>query len=365
MRILHIIPHLDSGGAEKMLVDIVEEMKKLDLSIEVLVLSDKDDIYSEKIRSLDIPVHFSPVNIVYHPLQFFIVRKFLKKNFDIVHTHLYAPQLYAALVQRFINVNTSFITTEHNTHNRRREAKIFKLLDNWMYKKYTKIIAISEGTKIELNNYLSNTYDKTLIVSNGIRLEHYINAVPLKRESLITNYLENDKWIIMVAAMRDQKDHETLIRASKLLPPNYHILLVGEGERFSKVKEYAKKYEDNKIHFLGRRLDVPSILKTCDIFVLSSKWEGFGLVAVEAMAAGLPLIVTNVPGLREVVDGVGRFFEVGDEEELAKQILNTANETIDESKISNIRKEKFHLYSIENTVSNYLDVYLEATGNEG
>ncbi|WP_313892930.1 glycosyltransferase [Psychrobacillus sp.] len=360
MRVLHIIHHLDSGGAEKLLVDIAEEMKNTGLKVEVLVLSNDGDIYSEKLKSLDVPVHFSPVNIVYHPLQLFVIKKILKNNFDIVHTHLYAPQLYIAIVKGFLNVQTVYITTEHNTYNRRRDKRVFKYLDSWMYKKFTKIIAISEGTKNELNNYLPYTSKTTTVISNGIRLEQYIDAKPLKREELVKKINENDKLIIMIAAMREQKDHETLIRASNLLPENYHILFVGEGDRLKKVTDYAKKYGNNNIHFLGRRLDVPSILKTCDIFVLSSKWEGFGLVAVEAMAAGLPVIVSNVPGLREVVDGVGNFFEVGDEKELAQQILNTENETIDKHEANSLRNEKCLSYSIENTVSEYLQIYLEA-----
>jgi len=364
LKILHIIPTLESGGAEKMLVDLVGEMKKAGVWVEVLVLSDSEDFYSLRIRELGIPIYFSPVNKVYHPLQIKVIKEHLNRNFDIVHAHLFAPQLYVAYVKQFMRGETTLITTEHNTHNRRREKRYFKLIDSWMYKKYTKIIANTEGTKEEMIKYLPKMAEKTVVVHNGIRIEQYLKAKPLERKELVRNYRENDILIVMVAAMREQKDYETLIRASILLPENYHILLVGVGERLNEVKEYAKEYGNTKISFVGRRSDVPSILKSCDIFVLSSKWEGFGLVAVEAMAAGLPIIVSDVAGLREVVEGVGTFFEVGNEEDLKRQILKTSNELLEGKEFNTEKKRKMLMYSIEKMVSNYLSVYKEATGEK-
>lgn len=75
----------------------------------------------------------------------------------------------------------------------------------------------------------------------------------------------------MVAARREQKDQETLIRASKLLTSEYRMIFVGDGERMEEVKQYAKDYGADNILFLGNRKDVPAIMKTVDIFVLSSK----------------------------------------------------------------------------------------------
>ena len=116
---------------------------------------------------------------------------------------------------------------------------------------------------------------------------------------------EGEKIVLMVAAMREQKDHETLIRASKLLPQEYRIIFVGEGERMEEVQNYARENGSASILFLGRRADVPSIMKASDVFVLSSKWEGFGLVVVEAAATGLPVVASDVDGLNGVVKTIG------------------------------------------------------------
>mgnify|MGYP001953982597 FL=1 len=364
LKVLHIIPTLSSGGAEKMLVDIVIEMKKRDIEVEVLVLSRQGDFYSKKIIEVGIPVHFGTVDKVYHPTHIWTIIQFLKKDFDVIHAHLFAPQFFTAIAKKLTRKKVSLVTTEHNTHNRRRERKVFKILDNWMYHQYDQIIAITQGTKEELNRYLPNTREKTVVIENGIRLDQYENAKPIDKYELVPNYKEGDKLILMVAAMREQKDHETVIRASKLLPSNYHILFVGDGERLDKVKKYAKEYGSPNIHFLGRRSDVPSIMKSSDVFVLSSHWEGFGLVAVEAMAAGLPVIASNVLGLSEVIDDGGILFEKGNEIDLCEKIIALSEDIQMRKKIISKSAKRIHLYNVVITTERYYNLYTRYLNNK-
>lgn len=354
MRVLHIISTLSSGGAEKMLIDIVREMKNQDIQCEVIVLTRKGDFFGNKLSKLGIPVHYSKAKKVYSIKNILFIRNIVKKNqYDCIHTHLFAPQIFTVLALIFNNYNYTLVTTEHSTHNRRRDNKLFYMLDRLMYEKYDNIIAISEGTKSNLNEYLPQTKEKTVVIENGIQLEEYENATPLLLENLDNSLKNNEKIILMVASMRNQKDHETLIRASKLLPDDYRVVFVGDGERLSDVKNYASKYGRNNILFLGRRSDVPSIMASSDVFVLSSKWEGFGLVVVEAAATGLPVVASNVIGLREIVDDIGGYlFEAGNEKDLAKQIIYAIN---NKEELSS--KKRLQKYSIEKTVSSYIELY--------
>ena len=126
---------------------------------------------------------------------------------------------------------------------------------------------------------------------------------------------------MQVSRFAAEKDQMTLIRALKLLPNNYDVVLVGNGELLLQYKQRVKELGlSERVHFLGLRDDVPSILKMADIVVLSSNFEGFGLAAVEGMAAGKPVIASNVPGLAEVVSGAGLLFKLHDEYELADHI---------------------------------------------
>lgn len=145
----------------------------------------------------------------------------------------------------------------------------------------------------------------------------------------------NKKYVVQVARFAAQKDQMTLIRALKLLPDNYDVVLVGNGELLLLHKQRVKELGlDNRVHFLGLRDDVPSILKMTDIVALSSNFEGFGLAAVEGMAAGKPVIASDVPGLAEVVRGAGLLFKLHDERELAAHILKLSEDKEYYEKIS-------------------------------
>jgi len=354
MKVLHILPNLGSGGAEKMLVDIVKEMLNQNVSCEVAVLTQAHNFFEEELKSLNIPIYYGNTRKVYAIQNIIFLRGLIKNNkYDCIHTHLFAPQLFTPIALKLANTTTTLITTEHSTHNKRRDNKLFYYLDAWMYKQYDKIIAITSDTKEKLINYIPDTTNKVEVIENGINISHYYNAVQIERREISPDLMNGEKIVLMVAAMREQKDHETLIRASVILPDDYRVVFVGDGERMAEVKEYAKKHGKRNILFLGNRKDVPSLMKTSDVFVLSSKWEGFGLAAVEAAAAGLPVVASNVEGLNDVVNTIGgQLFESYNEKELAKQIIiafKRKNKVFDVSK-----------YTIETTVKKYLKIYNES-----
>jgi len=349
--ILHVIPTLSSGGAEKMLVDIVREMQNQGVDCEVAVLTPSHDFFGQEIVKLGIPVFYGPTSKVYSVKNILFLKRIIEKNkYDCIHTHLFAPQLFTPIALKLARISIPLVTTEHNTHNKRRDSKKFYWLDNWLYHQYDKIIAISADTKVNLRSYLNNTGPKIEVIANGINIIQYAESQPTERTQLCESLGKDEKIVLMVAAMREQKDHETLIRASKILPQEYRIIFVGEGERMEEVQNYARENGSSSILFLGRRSDIPSIMKASDVFVLSSKWEGFGLVVVEAAASGLPVVASDVDGLKEVVRTIGgQVFEPFNEHDLAKKIissLESENVELDVSK-----------YTIQETVSKYLKVY--------
>ncbi|OCS87061.1 hypothetical protein A6K76_14100 [Caryophanon latum] len=352
LKILHVIPNLDTGGAEKMLVDIVINMKKSNINCEIAVLAKAPNFFGDKLLEHEIKIYFGHDSNVYSLKNIFFLRNIINNNsYDCIHCHLFGAQLFTPLAMLGLNKDIPLVTTEHSTHNRRRDIKSFYLLDKWMYKKYRRIIAISEDTKLNLVKYLGFTEHITKVIINGIDLHAYKNGVPANRMEVLGVDNNKEILVLMVAGMREQKDPETLIRASKLLPENYTVLFVGDGERMNEVQQYAKDYGSKKVKFLGKRKDIASIMKMSNIFVLSSKWEGFGLVVVEAAATGLPVIASNVPGLNNVVKKLeGALFEVGNENALADLIIQSASN-------QNNTNLNLNEFSIENTVMQYIETY--------
>ena len=131
----------------------------------------------------------------------------------------------------------------------------------------------------------------------------------------------------MAAAFREPKDQATLIRAVSILPPEYHLFLAGgaelqeDKEKMQSCKALAEGLGlGSRVHFLGVRSDVPSLLAATDVSVLSSRWEGLSISAVESMASGKPFIASDVTGLDTLVGGAGLLFPAGDADKLAEWI---------------------------------------------
>lgn len=110
----------------------------------------------------------------------------------------------------------------------------------------------------------------------------------------------------MVAIMRDKKGHEDLITAVRPLlaaRPNLHFVLAGNGDLFERIKSIVDGLQlGHRIHLLGFRTDIPNVLRGCDLFVLPTHQEALGQSYIEAMAAGLPVIGTNVDGVPELIE---------------------------------------------------------------
>ncbi|KYG90281.1 hypothetical protein A0U40_08580 [[Bacillus] sp. KCTC 13219] len=350
MKILHIIPTLGAGGAEKLLVDTIEEMLKQGIPCDVIVLTKENNFFGESLSQLNITLHYSSYSNVYDPRNILFIKRIMQQgNYDCVHTHLFSAQLFTSIANALTKNKLPLVTTEHSTNNRRREKKIFYYLDSWMYKQYERIISITEGAKDALVSYLPYTENQTIVIYNGIQLKKFQQATTTKQ---LWDKLDDEVTVLMVAGMRTEKDHHTLIRASKLLPVNYRVVFVGDGALFDEVVNYASENGRKTILFLGARTDVPKIMKAADVFVLSSEWEGFGLVVVEAAAAGLPVVASDVAGLRDVVLSInGSLFEQGSAKMLAEKIIGVS---IEKNKATQQQLEK---YDITNMVSSYLKLY--------
>lgn len=253
------------------------------------------------------------------------------------------------------------ITTEHNTYNRRREKRYFKYIDRFIYSSYDKIISISNDTKKAIISWLepsNKMLEKFIVIENGININRFKEAKPYRKDEINKNFTETTKLLCMVGRFTDQKDQKTLIRAILELPKEVHLLLVGEGTLRQENERIAKRLGvEDRVHFLGFRNDVERILKTVDIVVLSSHWEGFGLVATEGMAAGKPVIASDVAGLKNVVKEAGMLFTVGDYKDLSKKIEALLINNYEYRRISQKCSIKAEKYTIETMVNKYIQLY--------
>lgn len=326
MKILQIINSLGTGGAEKLLLDTVPLYRKQGIEMDVLVFWDNDSMFMKELYKLNccnIFILKKSVNYkdIYDPRHIFKIAKLLKQ-YDVAHVHLFPAQYFVVFANLLIGNKCQLIFTEHSTSNTRMASRVFSILDRFVYKGYKKIVAITEDVKLVLQQYLNSNIDKIITIENGVDLAEVKKAIPLLKNQLIPLINDGDKLLVQVGGFRIQKDQDTVIRALQFLPDNFHLLLVGDGERKAILETLVEKLGIKKrVHFLGVRKDVFAIIKTVDYVVVSSHWEGFGLAAVEGMGAFKPVLASNVKGLNDVIEGAGVLFEKGNEEELAFKIM--------------------------------------------
>lgn len=351
MKILQVITSLSTGGAEKLISEISPMLRDKGHQVDVLAFDGTDTAFKKALTDKGIKVYsFGKGCNVYNPLFIFRLAKIMK-NYDIVHTHNTAPQLFAAVGSVLCSV--VLCTTEHNTSNRRRDWKWYGWIDKWMYSRYSRIICISKQAEDNLRNYLPNVKNVCTIF-NGVDINRFHNAKPLEA-------LKSDRKVVaMVAGFRYQKDQDTLIRAfTHLDKDKYELWLVGDGERRSILENLVKELGLNdNVKLLGIRNDIPNVLQTADIVVMSSHFEGLSLSNIEGMSVNKPFIASNVDGLREVVVGYGILFPHGDDKALASIIHQLSNDQDYYQQVAAKCWERAQMFDIQKMVDAYNEVYM-------
>lgn len=364
MRILHIINNLGSGGAEKLIETFVPIMNKYDnVNVDILILDDKNNVFEKKLLEQGVKIFVVPIRSIRNPLNILYIRKFIiKGNYDVIHSHLFPSNYWTSIVSKTIFKNKPvFITTEHSTHNKRREKWYFRNIERFIYNNYDKVISVSNESQKNLLKWLkvkTENLNKFIVIENGIEIEKFNKAIPYYKKEINDSFNENTILLCMVGRFSNMKDQSTIIKAIKELPKNVHLLLIGDGNLKTKNIKLSEKLKlNNRVHFLGFRNDVERILKTVDIVILSSHWEGFGLSAVEGMAAGKPVIVSNVPGLSNVVGNEELLFNKGNSKELARKVNKLISDKKLYNKMSEFCYKRSRLYTIDRMVIKYLDLY--------
>lgn len=354
MNILHIITSLHTGGAEKLIVDLAPKLKNLGHTVDVLLFDGSDTPFKQQLATLNVNIlTLSNGGSVYNPLHICKLIPILRK-YDIIHTHNTAPQLFTSIANLFCK--KTLITTEHSTTNRRREWWWYKPIDRFMYNQYKEVICISDQAEENLRNYIGKCRANMTTIFNGVDVQKYSNAQPSRE---LDNLAPNCKKIIMVAGFRYQKDQDTLIRATALLPKKFHTFLVGDGERREVCENLAiSEGVADRVHFMGIRMDVPELLKAADYVVLSSHWEGLSLASIEGMSGGKPFIASDVDGLHEMVENAGILFRHQDTEQLTQEIMSLEESPAKYQSVAQQCFDKAKLFDISIMVSKYNDVYI-------
>lgn len=360
MKILQVIDSLvRGGGAEKFVLDLSIALSKVE-SVEIDVLSittPSNNDYVEILKTNGIS-HYVLSSKLRSIKNVNLLRKFIELgNYDVVHVHLFPALYFAALAKVISNKKFRLIYTEHSTTNKRRGNSIFRMTDRYVYRKYDAVIGISDKVKLNLDSHLSGNFVQ--VINNGIDIAN-IQAASSANIRAIEHISDDSTVVTMVSRITNGKDYNTVINAINRLPDNFHVIFIGDGPLMPDLR--TKAYESGiaeRIHILGLRSDVCSILKDSDIIVLSTHHEGFSIAMLEAMACKKPFVASAVEGIKDLVDGIAELFEYQNDEELASILLNLSDDRMKYEQVA-MRCLKFaQQYDIHLVARKYMNVYAD------
>jgi glycosyltransferase involved in cell wall biosynthesis len=300
---------------------------------------------------------------IYNPFLIFLILKHIRK-YDIINVHLF-PALYIVAFTKFLFSNKKILVfTEHSTNNRRMHNRFYKWIDQFVYKQYNKVVTISNDVDFAIKKHLGFRLEYFELIKNGIDFKIINKSKPYNKSQLCEQLLKTDFVVTQVSSFQYPKDQITLIDAIANLPTNIKCLLVGDGIERINCERYVKDRNlENKVFFLGKRIDVYEIMKTSDVLVLSSKYEGMPISCLESLFCNKPFIGTNVPGIREVVAGYGLLFDFLDSKQLSKHIFDLFIDPEYYSKISNSCLLRSKDFDISLTVKAYSKLYKSLNEN--
>ena len=321
-KVTHLITTIERGGAEKQLLTLASEQVQSGLNVFVLYLTGKPDLRNEfevagvEVNNLLVGKSFLK--------QIFLLSKYLRKNPSPVHAHLPKSELLAAIVV----TKKYLVFSRHNS-----EAfwpggprNISNLLSKFVCKRASQGIAISNAVRSYLikRGEIPNSYTID-VVYYGFQKNSSTNAAGLGLITNIMNGQSSNYKIGTIGRLVPQKDYPTLLNAfSNVLKslPNTDLYVVGEGCLQRDLIDLSDSLGINdNIHWLGKTEYIKEFLSKIDLFILPSKYEGFGLVLLEAMVAKKPIIAANNSAIPEVLGKTYEgLFSTGDKEALAQQI---------------------------------------------
>lgn len=349
---------LSEGGVESMLLDLCQSLvNTYHYEVAILVLNKEKVELRTCFENVGVKIWVGRYKNIYNPLNILLIKRYLQWG-DIVHVHLYPCQLYVILSKLLflLRKNIPYITTEHSTFNNRRKYFFFRRLDKFMYSQYSKIICVSQQAEINLRNWLGENIVNIETINNGINIDKFRYANNALNEHI--RVLNSIQYLVMVGRLEYPKDQMTVIKAMDYLPSTIHLLLVGSGRNMQKCEILAEKCGvADRVHFLGNCKDVASILKGCKIGILSTDWDGFGLVAVEYMAAGIPVIASDVEGLKDVVGNQKLLFKSRNFKELADKILLLLTDSNIYQKAKEYCSSRALSYSMQTMIKKYVYIY--------
>jgi glycosyltransferase involved in cell wall biosynthesis len=295
-----------------------------------------------------------------------LARALREMQVDLVHAHQYTPFFYS-VTARLLFRRPPVLLTEHGRWLPDYPRPKRKLANRLLLERRDRVVGVGNAVRRALVDNDGFPAERAGVIHNGIDLARFDSTTETRwavRADI--GCRADDLVVVQVARLDSLKDHATAARAVERAArqrPELRWVVVGEGPEASAIEALAaERGIERHVIMLGLRTDVPRILQAADIALLTSKSEGIPLTLIEAMAAGRPVVSTDVGGVPEVVvDGeTGLLAPCGDDARLAEHLVSLAVDPARRAELGRQGSRRARqLFSEDRMHASYINLYAE------
>ena len=363
MKILQVLPELRLAGAQIMVENLTRELIRNGNTVEVVSLYSNRTPLTERMEKDNIPIHFLEKKSGFDITVVFKLRKIIKEfKPDVIHSHTYSLK-YAYFASRFV-YKRKIVHTVHNIAEKEASDANKRLQKRLFNKEIVQPVAISPIVKETILKYYCLDESQVPMIYNGISLCSCIRKASYKIN-------EKDINIVHIGRLQEQKNHELMLNTMReVVKENSGIKLhcYGTGPLKDSLESMIEKYGlKNNVILEGLTDKQFEVLNSADIFVLPSKWEGMPITLIEAMGTALPIIVTPVGGIPDMIEnGVSGIICADDPSDLKNAIFTIISDEELRGRLGKNAFEKAKCFSSEVMEKAYEEIYkgLARLGNK-
>lgn len=366
---MFLITDLDLGGAETQLFRIISKLDRKKFIPIVVSIKDKG-VFGNRYEDIGVDVYCLNVNLKFEIFKslFELIKIVRKENPFILQTYMYHGDIFGRLARIFTNI--PFVISSIRTINlgskfRERIYKLTGFLSD----------IITTNSNVVANYFIKNKIvkeEKVKVIHNGIDIQEFHNISISNSFNEIIDLKRENKFIwVAVGRLDKEKDYHNMIDAFKRLTDegiDTFLFIAGEGVLYDEINNLIKEYKiEDRVRMLGKCDKVNELLFYADAYVLSSKNEGMPNSVIEACAMGIPIVATDVGGVKEIIDdGYNNFLCKKENCELLfkqmkKMMLLKKNER---KLIGNRGKENIiNKFEISTVVKKWEEMYMELFNN--
>lgn len=330
-RILRVITRLNIGGPARQALTLAKELES---DYRTMLVTGTPNPDEGELSDPEVVVTWVPLVRPIHPqtdLAAYRAVRTIIKTFqpELMHTHMAKAGTVGRSAAAFLKLKPALVHTFHghvlDGYFSRPVRDLFLRTERFLARRTDALVAVSDEIRDELVELGIGAPEQWRVIPLGFDLSGFADRTdprvrPLRRELGLSH---RDVLLGIVGRLVPIKDHATALRALARLPAHVHLAIVGDGEDRRKLEDLVARLRvGERAHFLGWRMDMPEVMASFDAVILSSRNEGSPVALIEALATGIPVVATDVGGVRSVVtDEVsGHLVAAGDDASMAEAV---------------------------------------------